>query len=68
MEATVSERDLCAIVHGTHPDPFTVLGIHTIPYNHRKAIAIRAFLPDALEVYVYDIQRRKRYPMTRAQS
>jgi 1,4-alpha-glucan branching enzyme len=54
---------MTAIVNGTHSDPFAVLGMHSVPYKDRHAVAVRVFLPGAAEAFVVDIVRRQQYPM-----
>jgi 1,4-alpha-glucan branching enzyme len=51
------------IVNADHWDPFQVLGSHVIRKERRKAVAIRAFLPDAEEAWVVDKKTKKLHPM-----
>jgi len=50
VQAELDIGDVTAIVHGTHGDPFAVLGMHATP----GGVTVRAFLPDALDVAVID--------------
>ena len=54
MKATISIDEIYKIIYTEHHDPFTVLGAHVIEKKGKKVLAIRAFLPDAKEVYVVD--------------
>ena len=51
------------IVNADHRDPFQVLGNHVITQEGKKAVAVRAFLPEAAEARVVDIWTKKLYPM-----
>ena len=51
------------IVNADHRDPFQVLGNHVIKQEGKKAVAVRAFLPEAAEAWVIDIWTKKLYPM-----
>ena len=50
--ATLSNAIVKAIVQGECGDPFGVLGPHVIRRGRRPAVAIRAFLPGAVQVTV----------------
>ena len=64
-KATLSKQTLQKILSGTHPNPFTVLGMHEVTTsNTKKAIAVRAFFPGIQQAVVYDRTHKKRYPMT----
>jgi len=39
------------ILHAEHSDPFHVLGAHPVKVGRKPAVAIRAFLPDAAQVW-----------------
>src|SRR4030042_351190 len=63
------------IVNADHWDPFQVLGNHIIEKEGRKAVAIRAFLPEAEKAWVIEAkgkeqkakrelsEKEKTYPM-----
>ncbi len=56
------------IVKVEHNDPFQVLGPHLIKVGENDAIAIRAFLPGAKDVYVMDLRKKtkpKEYKMVK---
>ena len=49
------------IVQADHWDPFQVLGMHSVDGENKKAV--RAFLPEAQEAWVVDMEKKKSYPM-----
>jgi len=51
------------IVNANHWDPFQVLGNHIIAKERTKAVAIRAFLPEAEETWVVETRTKKLFPM-----
>lgn len=61
----VLKEEIDKIVHSAYPDPFEILGAHPINWGNRECVAIRAFLPDAGEVLVSDLQVGQKYPMKR---
>ena len=40
-------EEIQKIIYSMHPDPFEVLGAHTVKWGGKDALAIRAFLPEA---------------------
>lgn len=66
MLTTTKLYDIFHIVNGEHNDPHTVLGMHEMEEGGRKAVVVRAFLPDAAGITVIDYaNKRKKYPMER---
>ena len=66
MLTTTKLYDIFHIVNGKHSDPHTVLGMHEMEEDGRKAVVVRAFLPDAAGITVIDYaNKRKKYPMER---
>ena len=66
MLTTTMLYDIFHIVNGEHSDPHTVLGMHEMEEDGRKAVVVRAFLPDAAGITVIDYaNKRKKYPMER---
>jgi 1,4-alpha-glucan branching enzyme len=53
------------IVRADHWDPFQVLGNHIIKKNGKKAVAIRAFLPEAHNAWVIEVKTGTVFPMER---
>jgi 1,4-alpha-glucan branching enzyme len=56
-------EEIQKIIYSMHPDPFEVLGAHTVKWGGKDAIAIRAFLPEADQVTVVNEGTGQRYPM-----
>ena len=66
MLTTTKFYDIFHIVNGEHSDPHTVLGMHEMEEDGRKAVVVRAFLPHAAGITVIDYaNKRKKYPMER---
>jgi 1,4-alpha-glucan branching enzyme len=68
MSVVRTQVDLGAIapvVHGYHHNPFEVLGPHEIEAGGRKALAIRAYLPESQQVWLVDQQHGISQPMRR---
>jgi 1,4-alpha-glucan branching enzyme len=42
------------VIHGYHENPFDILGPHEVTEGSRRALAVRAFLPDAQRAWVVD--------------
>lgn len=53
------------IVNADHWDPYHVLGAHICKKDGKKAVAIRAFLPEAQAAWVVDLTQNKQYRMER---
>lgn len=66
MLTTTKLYDIFHVVNGEHSDPHTVLGMHEMEEDGRKAVVVRAFLPNAAGITVIDYaNKRKKYPMER---
>jgi 1,4-alpha-glucan branching enzyme len=52
MPEATQEHDIQQIIHGDHPDPFAVLGLHRIALENRWVTVVRAFVPWASELTV----------------
>ena len=52
MKATISPYLIKKIVNAEHHDPFSILGMHSVKIKNRKAIAVRAYCPDANNLYI----------------
>ena len=62
MKTTVDRASIKKIKNAEHGDPFSVLGIHSVP----GGVSIRAFAPESAEISAIDIHDRdQRYPMKR---
>jgi 1,4-alpha-glucan branching enzyme len=53
------------LVHGYHENPFEVLGPHEVEQDGRRALAVRAFLPEAQRAWVEDAAQGAPRPMRR---
>jgi 1,4-alpha-glucan branching enzyme len=53
------------VIHGYHENPFEVLGPHEIEEGGRRALAVRAYLPEAARAWVVDPARGAERPMRR---
>ena len=66
MSKTCTQYDIDRIVNTDHFDPFQLLGMHEIEIEGSKNICVRAFLPDAREVFVFEAAEPKnRYQMNK---
>jgi 1,4-alpha-glucan branching enzyme len=57
------QEDIDLIVQGRHGDPFSVLGMHLVGAEGDQHVEVRAFLPDAEEVWVVEDEPRALHPM-----
>jgi len=51
------------IIKAEHWDPFYALGMHEVRTDDKKAIAVRAFMPEADKAWVVDAVQNKSYEM-----
>lgn len=66
MITTTSLNELFRIVNVEHGDPHHILGMHEVEKDDKKMIAVRAFIPQAKEITVVDINDiSKKYEMTK---
>ncbi|MBN1348594.1 1,4-alpha-glucan branching protein GlgB [candidate division KSB1 bacterium] len=63
MQTTISMEIVNKIVYNEHHDPFQILGPHEIDISGKKRWVIRAFIPDATEIYVVNSDNHKEYRM-----
>ncbi len=54
MKSTAHTDDIYRVIHTEHHDPFSVLGAHIVKAEGKPAVAVRAFQPDAKEMYVVE--------------
>ncbi|HME46112.1 MAG TPA: 1,4-alpha-glucan branching protein GlgB [Syntrophorhabdales bacterium] len=59
----LSKNEIDKIVHSAHQDPFEVLGAHKVRSGGKEAVAVRAFLPEAIEASVLRVDTARIYPM-----
>ncbi|TWU25775.1 1,4-alpha-glucan branching protein GlgB [Bythopirellula polymerisocia] len=65
MRTQVDLNAIAPVVHGYHNNPFEVLGPHEIEDEGRRALAIRAYLPETKQVWLVDKQHGLWQPMRR---
>jgi len=58
MKSTAHIDDIYRIIYTEHHDPFSVLGTHIIKTEGKQAVVIRAFQPDAKEMFVVENSKR----------
>ncbi|MBF0545233.1 MAG: 1,4-alpha-glucan branching protein GlgB [Candidatus Riflebacteria bacterium] len=63
MKKFVNNDAISAIIRTDHHDPFQILGCHPIESDGKKAVVVRAFLPDAAAAQVVDFKKGQRYKM-----
>jgi 1,4-alpha-glucan branching enzyme len=63
MASTTLHSDVEQVLGARHPDPFRVLGMHTVSLGGELRLAVRAFLPGAESVAVLDEEGREVAPM-----
>ncbi|MGD1046280.1 MAG: 1,4-alpha-glucan branching protein GlgB [Bacteroidota bacterium] len=63
MKTTASSDAINRIINTEHHDPFSVLGAHVVDMKGKRAVAVRAFLPEAKEVSVIDAETFSEYEM-----
>jgi len=63
MASATPERDIHLIVHGEHPNPFGVLGMHRASLLDGPATVVRVFVPDAAEIWVIAVEDGQEVPM-----
>ena len=54
MQTQLPLQSIGPVIHGYHENPFEVLGPHEIEQNGRRALAVRAYLPEAQRAWVVD--------------
>ena len=65
MKTTLSSDAVNRIINTRHHDPFTVLGAHVVDIKGKRAVAVRAFLPEAKKVSVIFTAETGEYEMTK---
>ena len=61
MPTTISKDQFDRIIYAYHWDPFQVLGYHEIEIEGKKSATVRAFYPEAKELWL--IIDKKSLPM-----
>jgi len=52
MTSTLAAEEIVSISDGSHGDPFSVLGFHTIKQGNTDKLVLRAFRPEARQIFV----------------
>ena len=65
MHTQVSLSSIGQLVDGTHENPSSVLGPHSIDYRGQAAVAVRSYLPEAEAAWIIDSANGVRRPMRR---
>lgn len=63
MRSQIDVKNLAPVIHGYHDNPGEVLGPHEIEEDGRRALAIRAYLPESKQVWLVDQQHGVSKPM-----
>ena len=54
MRTTVALESIRQLIEGRHENPFELLGPHVVDESGRRALAVRAFLPQSSQAWVVD--------------
>ena len=65
MRTAVDLDKLGALVEGRAENPFEILGPHEVVQSGRRALAVRAMLPEATQAWVVDAAHSRSTPMRR---
>ena len=63
MRTALTLKDIRDLVEGSHHCPRSVLGPHEVEHDGRRAVAVRAFLPDTQQAWVIESQLQPPRPM-----
>jgi len=66
MKPTVSKQMVEKIIHNEYFDPFEILGPHQITVEGKSRWVVRAFIPNAKNVFLIHPETKAEYPMDRA--
>jgi len=62
---TAVQEEVRLIVRAEHSDPFHILGMHSAEVEGRRAVVVRAFLPEARQAWVVEAESGATQPLTR---
>ena len=65
MDRIINQEAIEAIIRTDHHDPFQILGSHQVNYKGKKAVVVRAFLPDSEKVEVVDTENGDTFKMNK---
>ena len=60
MRTTAPSESIRQLIEGRHENPFELLGPHLVDDSGRRALAVRAFLPQSAQAWVVDPGQRGR--------
>ncbi len=63
MRSQFDVNAIAPVIYGYHENPFEVLGPHEIVENGRRALAVRAYLPESRQVWLVDPKHGHSQPM-----
>jgi 1,4-alpha-glucan branching enzyme len=63
MKTTASTDAVNRILYTDHHDPFSVLGAHMVEMKGKRAVVVRAFLPEAKEASVIELATSTEFEM-----
>jgi 1,4-alpha-glucan branching enzyme len=63
VRSTVDVNAINPVIYGYHENPFEVLGPHEIEENGRRALAVRAYLPQTQQAWLVDPHQGQSKPM-----
>ena len=65
MRSQIDVSAIAPVINGYHENPFEVLGPHEIEEGGRRALAVRAYLPETQQVWLIDPRQGLSQPMRR---
>lgn len=65
MRTGVTLEQIGALIEGQHENPFALLGPHAVECDGRRALAVRAYLPNSPQAWLVDQSHDKLTPMRR---
>ncbi|MBX3425119.1 MAG: 1,4-alpha-glucan branching protein GlgB [Pirellulales bacterium] len=65
MRSQIELQALAPVIYGYHENPFAVLGPHPVEDAGRRALSVRAYLPDTQRAWVVDPSHGVAQPMRR---
>jgi 1,4-alpha-glucan branching enzyme len=65
VQTQVAKEAIGPVVYGYHENPFEILGPHEIQQGGQRAMAVRAYLPEAERAWIVDSKHGANRPMRR---
>jgi len=63
MATTATLDQIYTLLYSDVSDPFKILGGHEIEHDGKKVISVRAYDPDAEEMFIVDVKSSKEFKM-----